>query len=680
MPGREDLWNIGYPMAGAFTYFVILIAAVSIGWGVYSRYRIWRLGKPNPDLGSWSERIRWSVRTVLLDVVGHRRFLKGEIYPGLMHFFIFWGALFLGIATTIVMLEFTFHKYLPFDFPTTPFRVQEDFVWDIFGGLFLFIGLSMAMIRRYLIRPGRLNNILDDQIFLWAVMVLLLSGFVVEGLRVAGTDPTPLGAAPIGYLFHLPFKEASEQTISNVHEVLFWVHVGVFASILSYLALYFSKISHIFFSPVNVFLRPARDSGRLRSMGDMMELERFGAGEITDFTWKQLLDFDACTNCGRCQDQCPAFASEKVLSPRKLVQDLRKYATSRAPAIIEARKNDAEAAAPETDMITHVDDEAVWDCTTCMACVQACPVFIGHIDTIVDMRRNLVMEQAKMPETAQSALLSMEQRGHPWRGTTYSRTDWAEGLEVKTMAEHPDAEVLFWVGCTAALEQRSQSVARAMATVLKRAGVDFAILGDEETCTGDPARRMGNEYLFQIMAQQNIETFSRYNVKKIVTVCPHCFNTLRNEYPQLGGEYEVMHYGEFVAALIDEGKIKPSVSQVGSLAYHDSCYLGRHNRIFDAPRRMAEAIPGVQVVEMDRRRESSFCCGAGGGHMWVEENRGPRVNHLRTDQFLATGADTVGVSCVFCLQMFEEGIGAKGLEGEKQARDLLEILADSLDE
>jgi Fe-S oxidoreductase len=278
------------------------------------------------------------------------------------------------------------------------------------------------------------------------------------------------------------------------------------------------------------------------------------------------------------------------------------------------------------------------------------------------------------------ALMNIEQRGHPWRGTTFTRTDWAKGLDVKTLADHPEAEVLFWVGCTAALEQRSQQVARSMASVLIRAGVDFAILGNEETCTGDPARRMGNEYLYQIMAQQNIEVLQGYNVKKIVTICPHCFNNMKNEYPHLGGDFDVVHYSVFVADLIAQGKIRPVVSLDTSLAYHDSCYLGRHNGVYDAPRQIALAIPGLKLVEMERRRERGFCCGAGGGHMWLEESQGRRVNHVRTEQFLETEAQTLGVSCPFCLQMFEEGIQSKDLRDSKQAKDLLELLNESLGE
>ena len=278
-----------------------------------------------------------------------------------------------------------------------------------------------------------------------------------------------------------------------------------------------------------------------------------------------------------------------------------------------------------------------------------------------------------------NALLSLEQRGHPWRGTQFSRTDWAEGLDVPTLAEKPDAEILFWVGCTGALEQRSQAVARSMAKVLKRAGVDFAILGDEETCTGDPARRMGNEYLYQILAKQNIETLTRYGVKKIVTICPHCFNTMRNEYPQFDGNFEVLHYSQLVDDLIRQGRLKPVIPVNTTMAYHDSCFLGRQNGVYDPPRSIAKAIPGLTLVEMEPRcRERGFCCGAGGGHLWIEDSQGTRINHVRTEHFLETNADTVGVSCPYCLQMLSEGIQAKGLDGEKQARDVLEILAESL--
>ena len=431
---------------------------------------------------------------------------------------------------------------------------------------------------------------------------------------------------------------------------------------------------HLVAAPISFFTRSLEARGALNTPTDLETAERFGASRIQDFNWRELLDGYSCAVCGRCTDNCPANISGKILSPMHIVENMKEHVLETGPSVLKG-----EDEQDEKPLIGRwIEEEALWDCLTCGACVRECPVGVEHIDSIVDMRRFLVMEQAEMPETAMNALLSMEQRGHPWRGTTYTRTDWAEGLDVKTLAEHPEAEVLFWVGCTAALEQRSQSVARSMASVLKRAGVDFAILGPEETCTGDPARRMGNEYLYQIMAQQNIETMKGYNVERVVTICPHCFNTIKNEYPHLGGEFVVQHYSEFVVELIEQGRIRPLVTIDAEVAYHDSCYLGRHNGIYDAPRQIADAIPGVKLVEMERRRERGFCCGAGGGHMWIEESRGTRVNHVRTGHFLDTDADTVGVSCPFCLQMFEEGIGSKEAQDSRRAKDLLEMLDESL--
>ena len=720
MPGREDFWSIGYPLFGTAAYLTILVALGAIAWGLLQRYRVWRLGRPEPDLGSWGLRVRQGLRLLTLDVFAHRRFLHKDLYPGLMHFFLFWGVVFLFIATTVSMLEFNFHKYvrpvLGFDFPTAPFRAQTDWVWDIFGGLFSLIGVAMATYRRYVMRPGRMeprrtNTLLDDALVLAFIWAILLSGFLLEGLRIAspapdepGADTLAQGAPPLGWLFSLPFGAMGEGAIEATYRSLWGLHVFLYAGALAYTAVRFSKFSHILVSPANVFLRrhAVRPKGALapvtvrcaqcghanplvaqacqRCQGALELPTSGGATALPDLTWKALLDFDACTNCGRCQAQCPAWASGKPLSPRQLIQDMKDYMLARAPQLQAARRAGVEPPPPPRHMVHEaVTDEVVWSCTTCRACMEACPVFIEHIDHIVDMRRFLVLEESSMPETAQGALMSMEQRGHPWRGTQFTRTSWMEGLGVATLAERPEAEYLLWVGCTAALEQRSQAIARSMARLLKQAGVDFAVLGEEETCTGDPARRMGNEFLFQMLAQQNIETLTRYKVQKVLTLCPHCFNTLKNEYPQLGGRFEVQHYTQFVARLIQEGRLRPIKVVETSVAYHDSCYLGRHNDIYDEPRRIAQAIPGVTLVEMEPRcRQRGFCCGAGGGRMWMEET-GQRVNRIRTDHFLETGAQTVGVSCPFCLQMLTEGIGAKGMAEQRQAKDLLELLAESVE-
>ena len=689
LPGREEYWNIGYPLLGTLVYLTIAVAFGALIWGFYQRYKIWRLGRPMSDLGDWDSRILRSMMLFGLDLFGHRRFIKRELYPGIMHFCLLWGAIILFIATNVGAIETNWHKFIAegagFEFPSSYFRVQTSFIWDM-GGVMFLLGVGMAVYRRVVMRPDRINTLFEDLWLLGLLSGLAVTGFLVEGLRIGATSPETPWAEPVGNLFALLYSAAGITTygMEVTHFVLYWTHVGIWTAILVYGAVKFNKFSHIFVSPANAFLRSDRPLGALRPMDDLEELmdqgKSLGAKDMTDFTWKQLLDFDSCTNCGRCQDQCPAYASGKPLSPRKIVQDLRAYAGTRGPQILEARKQGEEPPEPLPLMVDYADREAAWSCLTCRACMEACPVFIEHIDSIVDLRRYMTMEESDVPSTAMTALESMQQRGHPWRGTTFSRTDWTEGLDVPILGEQENPsqiEVLYWVGCTSALEQRGQAIPRAMVSLLNAAGVKFAILGPEESCTGDPARRMGNEFLYQTMAQQNIETLNTYGVKRVVANCPHCFNTIKNEYPQLGGDYEVVHATQFVNELIQQGRLKPQKPINTSLAYHDSCYLGRHNRIFDEPREIINAIPGLQVVEMEQRREQGFCCGAGGGRIFMEEP-GVKVNHLRTDHFLKTEAQTVGLSCPFCLQMFNEGIGAKGVADQKQAKDILEILAESV--
>ncbi len=677
--GRLDFWNIGYPL-GALVYLTGVIAVAAVGFSIYRRSRIWRLGMPNPDVGPWGPRLRAAVHAVFVESLGHRRMVRRDRYPGLMHFLIFWGMLILFAATSLDAVEFNAEKWFDWRLPTQRATLQLELLWDV-GGVMLIAGVVLAAYRRYVIRPPRLNTMLENGVLLALLLAMALSGFVLQSLRMAATELGPwscaswvVAKASVGVGVTVYAMEVS-------HFVLWWSHAALMSATFVYAAWRFGPLMHIFIAPLNMVMRSpvTRPKGALRPMGDLATLLTFGARELTQLTTKQLLDYDACTNCGRCQDACPAWASGKPLSPRKLIQDAKGYMVERAPTLIAAGAG--EAPPPERSLIDFVSPEALWSCTTCRACMEVCPAFVEHIDSIVDMRRYLTMEEANVPETAMSAMTSMEQRGHPWRGTQATRTDWMEGTGAVTMAEDPEHEVLLWVGCTSALNGRNQASARAMASVLKVAGVRYRVLGSEETCTGDPARRMGNEYLFQMMAERNIETLDGYGGKKVLTLCPHRFNTMKNEYPQLGGNFDVVHYTDFVAELIEQGRIKPVRSVYTTLAYHDSCYLGRHNDIYDAPREIAKSIPGLTLVEMGdgRSREQSFCCGAGGGRMFMEEE-GTRVNHLRTDQFLETGADAVGVSCPFCMQMMEEGIGAKGVGDDKSAKDLVELLADSLEQ
>ena len=658
-------------------YFLSALGFSIAGFVLYRRaLRLIMLGRPTNRFDQPVRRIVGAVPLIL----GQTKVLQSVSLrdrAGLAHFFIFWG--FLSFLASYVVFVYGDSAWRPFSttiLTETGVSIFASYI-DVLAAAFLIV-LAWAVWRRWVAKPHRLSFDLTRSIDAVAIIcltaLLMVLTLLTEAFYVASGGGGPAASVPLGFAIAEILESAglSEGVANGLHGVFWWAHLGVILGFGIYIPL--SKHMHLIAAPLSFLFRTLEPMGALPTPKDLETAETFGAARVQDFTWKELLDGYACAVCGRCTDSCPAHISGKILSPMHIVENLKEHLVQTGPDI--AKGNDEQDSRPLIGR--WIPEEALWDCLTCGACEQECPVGVEHIDTIVDMRRNLVMEQGRMPETAKNALLSMEQRGHPWRGTNYSRTDWAEGLDVRTLAEHPEAEVLFWVGCTGALEQRSQGVARAMASVLKRAGVDFAILGAEEVCTGDPARRMGNEYLYQTLAQQNIETLRRYNVKKVVTICPHCFNTIKNEYPHLGGDFEVLHYSELVSELIKQGKIKPAVTIEATVAYHDSCYLGRHNGLYEPPREIARAIPGVKLVEMERSRERGFCCGAGGGHMWMEESRGTRVNHVRTDQFLETDADTVGVSCPFCLQMFTEGIGSKGLQANKQAKDLIELLDDSL--
>ena len=670
--GLFPTWTALYPLA--------LIAFGTAGYLLYHRvFRLILLGRPADRFDQPLRRIFGAMPLIF----GQRKVLQrvsvSRDRSGLAHFFIFWG--FLSFTVSYVVFIFGDAAWPQFSetvLTDTGIRVVAIYL-DLLAALFLFV-LAWAVIRRWVATPRRLSFDLtqkwESAIILLLIAALMLLSILAESMYVASGGGGPTSAAIIGSALgnSLSGTGLSPELASALHAVSWWAHVAIILGFAVYIPL--SKHIHLIGAPLSFVFRSLEPPGTLPTPLDLETAEVFGAANVRDFTQKQLLDGYACAVCGRCTEACPANISGKTLSPMHIAENLKEHLLEVGPSIANGNGEHADA---KPLIGPWIGQEALWDCLTCGACVQECPVGVEHIDMIVDMRRNLTMEQAQIPESGMNALMSMEQRGHPWRGTTYTRTDWAEGLDVPTLAQHPTAEVLFWVGCTAALEKRSQSVARSMASVLKRAGVDFAILGDEEGCTGDPARRMGNEYLYQIMAQQNIETFTRYDVKKIVTICPHCFNTIKNEYPHLGGNYQVLHYSEFVADLIADGKLKPLVTIDTILTYHDSCYLGRHNGVYDAPREIAEAIPGLQLREMEKCRDRAFCCGAGGGHMWMDESRGRRINHIRTDQVLETGADTVGVSCPFCLQMFEEGIqSSESAPSGTRAKDLLELLEESL--
>ena len=593
-----------------------------------------------------------------------------------MHLFIFSAFVVEFIGTALIALQVDLGRV----FLWGDFYLYYSLVLDIFGVLGI-AGLIMAAERRYLRKVERLTDTPDDGLALLILFIVFVTGFLVEGMRMGATElsqnPSWAVWSPGGLVIAKLAAAAgfTQETFLSWHRFWWWFHMVLIFGFLSYIP-YSAKLFHMISAPINAFLSDLKPKGVLEPIPNFEEAESFGAAKLQDFTWKQLLDLDACTACGRCQARCPAYNSGKPLSPKQVILDLRNYMYElAAPPVAGTGGNGAEAR-PMVGAV--IKDETLWACTTCGACVQECPVMIEHIDTIVDMRRHLVMNEARMPETVEQTLRSMEQRSHPWRGTPYTRTNWMEGLDIPVLSEKGGAEYVFWVGCTGALMDRNIKVTQAMATILKAAGVDFAVLGEEEVCTGDPARRLGNEYLFQMLAQRNIETLQQYGVKKILTQCPHCFNTLLNEYPQFGGTFEVIHHTQFVERLLREGKLKLTRPITQTITYHDSCYLGRHNGIYQAPREILQQIPGVKTVEMEHNRERGLCCGAGGGHAWMDENSPRKVNFMRTEEAVRTKADVIGSACPFCLQMFEDGIRGVHVEESLAVQDLAEIVVKAL--
>jgi len=667
VPTREIYWNI----AGELLLYLFMLAMlVAVAYGLYGKYRLWRLGRPeNRTDHLWTRLV-----SVLTYGFGHGRILR-ESFPGLMHLFIFWGFFVLFIGTLIVAAQADFELEILYN----TFYLWFSLILDIFG-LVAIVGTLMALYRRYVLRPDYLDNRPDDAWALALILVVLLTGYFVEGLRIAATNPPWAGWSPVGLAFARLFEALGleEPLLRAFHRFLWWGHMLIAFGLLALLP--YTKLLHILTSPLNQFFRNLGHPGALTAL-DLYdeEAESFGVANIEDFTWKQLFDGDACTRCGRCQDNCPAYLSEKPLSPKALTQDLKDHLAAVGPSLLQARREGKDLLEVDRPSLVGevVSEDALWSCTTCRSCEEQCPVFVEHVGKIVDMRRNLVLMESRFPSELTRVFKNMEVNGNPWGVGWADRADWAEGLEVPVLSDVGEAEYLYWVGCAGSLDDRNKKVSAAMVEILRRAGVDFAILGTEEKCCGDAARRSGNEYLFQMLAEENVNTLKEHGVKKIITACPHCFNTLKNEYPQFGGSFEVIHHTTFIADLIADGRLRPTKPLAQRVAYHDSCYLGRYNDIYEAPREVVRRAGG-SLVEMDRSRYKSFCCGAGGGRMWMEETLGQKINELRTAEALAKEPEVICTACPFCLTMFDDGVKAHEAAERVRTLDLAEIVRDVL--
>lgn len=669
MPSREIFWNISY----AYVIYILAVVALAIlVYSFYRRYKLWRVGKPDDRSKDMGKRLKIFIRTTIIDILIHRRFLR-EPYPGIMHFLILWGFIIMLLGSAVDAVTHHIGRDV----------VGGAYLWfslilDI-AGVMMLVGIIMAAYRRYIQKPERLNTVLDDGVVISLLVLIILTGYAIEGLRLAATELTahPDWAvwSPVGWVFAKAFSGMSPGLLLFWHQFLWWFHSIIVIGAIVYTALRFSKLQHIIISPLNVFFRTLGPVG-VPAPIDIESAETLGVGDSKEFTWKQLLDVDACTNCGRCQDACPAWLSRKPLSPRKLTQDIKSHWLQTAQKPLNA------SSGVPTLIGDAISEDEIWACTTCGACQEVCPVYVEHIIKIIDLRRNLVLAQNRMPESAQIMLRNMQARGHPWAGiqSLRLRGDWTSGLELKIMGQDSDVDILFWVGCTGALAERNVKTTLSLVRVLKAAGVNFGVLGEAENCCGDPARRAGYEFQFQIMAEQNIEVFKGYNIKEIITACPHCYNTFKNEYPYYGGDFKVVHYTQVLSNLIQQGRLKLTNELSSVLTYHDPCYLGRYNSEYSAPREILEAIPGTELREMERSHNRSFCCGGGGGHTWIEELPGTRINEIRLDDALQTGADTVVTACPYCLQMMEEAIEHKEIKNSLKAKDLVELVEDVMEQ
>jgi Fe-S oxidoreductase/nitrate reductase gamma subunit len=680
-PFREDLWNLPEWMYTIHWILVIFCGALVV-YGLWRRVRLWRMGRPVNRLDNLGARFG----SLLVHGLGQRRILD-QAYPGLMHGLIFYGFVAFFIATSLVGIQMDLDLLIL----QGDFYLWFELIVNAFTLLFL-IGLGLATYRRYVARPDRLNIDPTDGYVIGSLAFIALTGLALEVMRLRSQQPAWAEWSWLGNALAGVFGPPPENPPA-VYPYVWWTHqLATFGLVAS---LPYTKFLHIVTSPTNVFYRDLGHPGVIEKIENIETTEEpLGVGAIPHFTWKQLLDGDACTECGRCQAACPAYAAGQPLSPKKVVMDFRDRMSEypgalwkwqepflvRAPILRRIALGTGEPS--ERELVGDVIlDETLWSCTTCRACERDCPVFIQPMTEIISMRRHLALEQGRLPDTLAAALRNTERQGNPWGQARHQRTAWADGLDVPVMADVGEADVLYWVGCAGSYDPRNQKVSQAMVKIFRAAGIDFAILGEEETCNAEWARRAGEEYLYQMQAEQNVETIKQYRFKRIVTQCPHCYNTLKNEYPQFGGEWEVVHHSQLITELIEAGRIKVSTTPAqvarGQVAYHDSCYLGRYNQVYDPPRRVLDAVPGLARVEPPRHGENGFCCGGGGACMWMEHEPGRRVNDVRMDQIEAVHPSLAAVACPFCLIMLDEAATAR--EGTAPGvMDIAEIVAAAL--
>ena len=668
-----------------FLFWLILIAVFGFFlFTVDKLYRILELGQPENRFDQIGRRLKG----VITFVLGQKRVIREP--SGWGHFLIFWGFIIITICSLETFGVGLYHGFAYWKFLGKPLTAFLYLLQDLLC-LGVVVALGVSLYRRFVVKPERLRYSdqktanLDASIIIGLILLLIVCLFGARAVEYRLAQVTPGHYFPqtafISMALSGLFAGLPTSSLLGWYSFFWWTHTLVILGFLVYIP--FSKHLHILGAIPNIFFRRFGPVGELSKMDlEDESVETYGVSKIEEFTWKQLLDLYACTECGRCSENCPANLTGKPLSPKETVHQLKKHLLAKGKLMLDKEAagegGGTEASRALVGEVCLPDE--IWSCTTCGNCMEHCPVFIEHIQKYVDMRRYLVLMESEFPPEVQTVLRNWETNSNPWGLAFATRGDWAKGLEVQTLAENPEVEYLFYVGCTGSFEARGQKVTAALVQLLNRAGISFGILGAEEKCCGETARRIGNEYLFQSMATELTETINGYGVKKIITTCPHGYNCLKNEYPQFGGNWEVYHHSEFLNRLLRQGQLTPRRRLDKRLTFHDSCYLGRYNDLYEEPRGILKSIPGLHLQEMERHHNKSFCCGAGGGRMWMEETLGQQlINEARTDQALAQNPEIIGVSCPFCTIMLEDGLKAKEQEEAVKVYDIAELLAQTLE-
>ncbi|MCZ7405065.1 MAG: (Fe-S)-binding protein [Candidatus Methanoperedens sp.] len=648
---------------------IFAAAIVLFCWSCYWRFRLLLLGRAENRFNDAGKRIRG----MLYYAFGQRCTVSHGYRFGLNHLVLFWSFMILLIANTEFLLEGLFPDYISFSF--LPGGVYHPLALIIeIASVLALMAVCVAIIRRLAFPPSYIEARSKDAfIILGLIALLMIAFFGLHASEIANGSEEAASYMPVSkFVAATFFSHVPSENLGGYINVFWWLHAIVLLGFLNYLP--YSKHMHILTGIPNVFFR-SLVKVNTQTREEFKKGNSFGVGQIDQFTWKGLIDSYSCTECGRCSDNCPATATSKLLNPRLVIHDIKVNLLENGPLIKEGKVTALPLIGGGRE--GSVAEEVLWDCTTCGACMEVCPVFIEHVPRIVDMRRNLVEMNAKVPDELLSLFENMEQRSNHWGIVPAERVKWVTDANVKPF-ETGKTEYLFYVGCFGAFDARSRRVSLAISKILNASGISWGILGKEELCCGDSLRRLGNEFVFDRMAQDNIRIFKEKGIKKIITQCPHCYNTLKNDYRQYGVELEVIHHTGLISNMIKAGKLKLNAKDLGNVVFHDSCYLGRYNGIYEAPRSVIASVTGHAPIEMERRNDRSFCCGAGGGRMWMEESTGKRINAARVEEALEKNPGTICVCCPYCLTMFEDGLKAKKADDGVQVLDLAEIVSGAL--